>query len=173
MLKTKVFDRLDLSAEFYEQFNCKNEALQKTVEFFEIENIDKSNVITIALNPKEYYERFIDHSDNKKHKGIKKSMPGMDLDSYSNRLSDLIEYFNEFLTTDNRVEAIEQRRFQVNKESMQMKSVNKIKFGQLNDKRFYFSNGLVSLPFCHSLKDLRKEKHKYCDIHKVIQTKKD
>ena len=72
MLKTKVFDRLDLSAEFHEQFNCKNEALQKTVEFFEIENIDKSNVITIAINPKEYYEHFIDHSDSKKHKGIKK-----------------------------------------------------------------------------------------------------
>ena len=126
MLKTKVFDRLDLSAEFYEQFNCKNEALQKTVEFFEIENIDKSNVITIAINPKEYYERFIDHSDSKKHKGIKKSTPGMDFDSYSNRLSDLTEYFNEFLTTDNRVETIEQIRFQVNKESMQMKSVNKI-----------------------------------------------
>ena len=126
MLKTKVFDRLDLSAEFHEQFNCKNEALQKTVEFFEIENIDKSSVITIAINPKEYYERFIDHSDSKKHKGIKKSTPGMDFDSYSNRLSDLTEYFNEFLTTDNRVETIEQIRFQVNKESMQMKSVNKI-----------------------------------------------
>ena len=50
MLKTKVFDRLDLSAEFYEQFNCKNERIKKRVDFFEIENIDKPNVITIALN---------------------------------------------------------------------------------------------------------------------------
>ena len=25
MLKSKVFDRLDLSADFYEQFNCRNE----------------------------------------------------------------------------------------------------------------------------------------------------
>ena len=24
-------------------------------------------MITIALNPKEYYERFFNHSDNKKH----------------------------------------------------------------------------------------------------------
>ena len=104
MLKSKVFHRLDLSAEFYQQFNCRNEGLKKRVGFFEIENVRKPNVITIALNPKEYYERFIDHSDNKKHKGIKKSTPGMDFDSYSNRLSDLTEYFNEFLTTDNRVE---------------------------------------------------------------------
>ena len=88
------------------------------VGFFEVENIDKPNVITIALNPKEYYERFIDHSDNKKHKGIKKSTPGMDFDAYSNRLSDLIQYFNEFLTTDNKVELIEQRRFHVTNESM-------------------------------------------------------
>ena len=29
MLKSKVFDRIDLSAEFYEQFNCRNEDLRK------------------------------------------------------------------------------------------------------------------------------------------------
>ena len=68
----------------------------------------------------------------------------MDFDSCSNRLSDLTEYFNELLTTDNKVKKIEQRRFQVTNESIQMKSVSKIQFGQLNDKRFYFSNGLVS-----------------------------
>ena len=72
MLKSKVFDRLDLSAGFYQQFNCQNPDLKKQVRFFEIENIDKPNIITIALNPKEYYERFSDHSDNKKHKGLKK-----------------------------------------------------------------------------------------------------
>ena len=67
LLKSKIFDRLDLSAEFCEKFNCRNENLRKKVGFFEIENIDKPNVITIALNPKEYYERFFNHSDNKKH----------------------------------------------------------------------------------------------------------
>ena len=72
MLKSKAFDRLDLSAESYEQFNCRNEDLKKRVGLFEIESIDKPNVITIALNPKEYYEGFIEHSDNKKHKGLKK-----------------------------------------------------------------------------------------------------
>ena len=44
---------------------------------------------------------------------------------------------------------------------MQMKSVSKVQFGQLDDKRFYFSNQLISLPFGHPcLEDLRKEKHK-------------
>ena len=55
---------------------------------------------------------------------------------------------------------------------MQMKSVSKVQFGQLNDKRFYFSNGIISLPYGHPyLEELRKEKHKYRHIHKVIQTK--
>ena len=153
-----MFDWFDLSAEFYEQFDYGN---------------DKPNVITIALNPKEYYERFIDHSDNEKYKGLKKSTPGMDFDSYYNRLSDLTKYSNEFLTTPNKVEQIEQKRFLVINESMQIKSVSKVQFGQLNDKRFYFSNGLVSLPYAHLyLEALRKEKHKYQDIHKVVQVKK-
>ena len=174
MIKSKIFDRLDLSAEFYEQFNCRNEDLRKQVGLFEIESIDKPNVITIALNPKEYYERFIDHSDNKKHKELKKSTPGMDFDSYSNRLSDLTEYWDEFLNKPNNVEQIERKRFQVINKSMQMKSVSKVQFGQLNDKRFYFSNGIISLPYGHPyLEKLRKEKHKYRDIHKVIQRKKD
>ena len=37
----------------------------------------------IALNPKEYYEKSEDHSDNKKHKWLKKSTTGMHCDSYS------------------------------------------------------------------------------------------
>ena len=98
----------------------------------------------------------------------------MNFDSYSNRLSDLTEYSNEFLTKPNMVEQIEQKGFQVINESMQMKSISKVQFGQLNDKRFYFSNGIISLPYGHPyLEKLRKEKHKYRDIHKVIQRKKD
>ena len=55
-----------------------------------------------------------------------------------------------------------------------MKSLSKIQFGQLNNKRFYFSNGIMSLPYGHPyLEKLRKEKHKYRDIHKVMQSKKD
>ena len=174
MLKSKVFDRLDLSAEYYDKFNCRNESLKKRVGFFEVENIDTPNIITIALNPKEYYERFADTTDNKKHKGLKKSTPYMDFDSYSSRLSDLTEYYSEFVTKPNPVKQIEQKRFQIINESMQMKSVSKVQFGQLNDKRFYFANGILSLPYGHPLLEkVRKQKDKYRDIHKVIQTKKE
>ena len=45
-----------------------------------------------------------------------------------------------------------------------MKAVIKVQFGQLNDKRFYFFNGLMSLPYGHPcLGDLRKETQKYKD----------
>ena len=136
MLKSKVFHRLDLSVEYYEKFICRNESLRKRVGFFERENIDEPNIITIALNRKEYYERFADTSDNKKHRGLKKSTPDLDFDSYSNRLSDLTEYYSEFVTKPNPVREIEQKRFQIINESMQMKPISKIQFGQLNDKRF-------------------------------------
>ena len=80
------------------------------------------------MNPEEYYERFADTTDNKKHKGLKKSTPDMDFDSYSSRLSDLSEYFSEFLKKPDPVKQIEQKRFQIIKESMQMKSVSKVQF---------------------------------------------
>ena len=96
MIQSKILDRLDLSAELWEEFNLWNKDLKKQVGLFAIENIDKPN-ITIALNPKEYYEGFYDHSNNKKHKGLKKSTPGMDFDSYSEWLADLNEFSKEFL----------------------------------------------------------------------------
>ena len=55
---------------------------------------------------------------------------------------------------------------------MQMKGVSKVQFGKLTDKRFYFSNGIISLPYGHpSLENVRKEKQKYRLIHKKIQEK--
>ena len=67
---------------------------------------------------------------------------------------------------------IEQKGFQIINESMQVISVIKVQSGQLNDKRLYFSNGLISLPFGHPyLEELSKEKHKYRVIHRIIQEK--
>ena len=54
-----------------------------------------------------------------------------------------------------------------------MNTVNKIQFGQLNDKRFYFPNGIVSLPFGHFLFDeLRKERSQNRNIQLQIKEKK-
>ena len=95
--KSRIFDRLDLLDKLWEMFDARNTNLKNQVGLFDVESINKSNIITIALNPKGYYERFIDHSDNKKHKGLKKSVRGMDFDSYSERLADLNEFSKEFI----------------------------------------------------------------------------
>ena len=173
ILNSKIFERLDRSDQYFDHFDARDTNLRKRVAYFEIEQINKDNIITIALNPKEYYERFVDSSYNKKHKGLNKSVPGMDFDSYSSRLSDLTEYFDEFITKPNPVNRIEQKRFQIKDESMQMTSIHKVQFGQLNDKRFYFSNGITSLPYGHPhLENVRQQKNKFRNIHKIIQNKK-
>ena len=92
MLKVKIFKRFDLSDDFWDQFGVQNRKLKKQVRLVDIEFINKTNIITIALNLKEYYERFDDHSDNEKHKGLKNSTRSMDFNSYSSRLADLNQF---------------------------------------------------------------------------------
>ena len=104
MIKSKIFEKLDLSDYFWDQFGVQDKKLKKQVGIFKIESINKVNVITIALNPKEYYERFDDHSDNKKHKGLKNSTCGMDFDSYSSRLADLNEFSKEFFKKPRKIQ---------------------------------------------------------------------
>ena len=36
MLKSKMFDRLDLSAEFYKQFNCQIKTLENKLDFLKL-----------------------------------------------------------------------------------------------------------------------------------------
>ena len=50
------------------------------VGLYEVENINNANILTIAVNPKEYFEKHKDYSVNKKHKGVKRNTPGMDFE---------------------------------------------------------------------------------------------
>ena len=49
-------------------------------------------MITLAINPKEYYEVFKSKEINKKDKGVKKTAPGMDFESFSSRIMDFREF---------------------------------------------------------------------------------
>ena len=81
---------------------------------------------------------------------MKKNSPGMDFEAYSERLATLHKYCFE-----SKPKKIEQKRFQIINDSMQMKSAG------LNDKRFYFHDGIVSLPFGNFLLNkVREEKKK-------------
>lgn len=57
---------------------------------------------------------------------------------------------------------------------MTTRKIAKTKFSQLNDKRFYFPNGIVSLPFGHlSLKEVDKfKKNKGYRIEKYFWNEK-
>ena len=55
MIASKIFQRLDLSDDFWEQFNVQNMVIIKQIGIYEIESIDNANVITISVNPKEYF----------------------------------------------------------------------------------------------------------------------
>ena len=170
MIKSKIFERLDISHDFWKEYNVQDKSKQKVMGLFEIENIDNPNVCTIAVNPKEYFEKFKNRAINKKHKGVRRDTKGMDFERYANRIKDLR------LDLKNKVEKekVVQKRLQVKNTEMIMASSDKVKFAQLNDKRYYFSDGIVSLPFGHpSLNEIRNYKKSLKDIHLVIEEEKE
>ena len=53
------------------KFNIKNTKLKKQVGLYEAESINNAGTITIAVNPKEHFEKYKEKTVNKKQ-GIKK-----------------------------------------------------------------------------------------------------
>ena len=100
---------------------------------------------------------------------MEKNTPAMDFEAHSERLATLHEYCFESK------QKIEQKRFQVINDSVQMKSVKKTQFAGLNDERFYFHDGIVSLPLGQFLMNKVREveeKHR-ANLHTMIQKKKN
>ena len=89
---------------------------------------------------------------NKNHKGIKKGSPGMNSENYAERLVSLT---NLDTFTNPVADFKEVSRLTVFQSEMQKKTVVNTTFLQFNDKRFYFSDGITSLPLSHPyLKEL-------------------
>ena len=57
LTKSKVINRLDLSDDFWEQFNVQNKSLKKQVGLHQAANTNNTNNLTITINPKEYFEK--------------------------------------------------------------------------------------------------------------------
>ena len=137
---------------------------------YEIENIDNQNICTIAVNPKEYFEKFRNRKINTKHKGVRRDKPGMCFESYAMCINSL----REDVDCKRDEKKIRQKRLQVKNTNMTMTSVNKVQFASLNDKRYYFSDGIVSLPFGHPpLNQVREYKKSLSKIHTVILKEKN
>ena len=71
----------------------------------------------------------------------------MEFSNYSNRIKSLVNFdtFEKPHAEDKEV-----ARFTVKKGDMVKTVVTKTKFSQLNDKRFYFPDGVLSLPYGNS-----------------------
>ena len=82
IVKTDIYKRFDASHPFWEKFNARKPKRQKTLCLYEVERVDNPCYVTIAVNPKEYFEFFHDYLVNKKHKGIKKGSRGMEYQNF-------------------------------------------------------------------------------------------
>ena len=166
--KSKILNRLDLSDDVWKQFEIYDHNTKKVMGLFEIENINNQNICTIAINPKEYFEKLKDRKINKKHKGVRKDTTGMNFESYAMRINTLREFDDK-----KEEEKIVQKRLQVKNTNMTMTSINKVQFARLNDKRYYFSDGIVSLPFGHpTLNKVREYKNLYRKYIQLFRNKK-
>ena len=142
---------------------------KKKMGLYEIENIDNQNICTIAVNPKEYFEKFKNRKINKKHKSVRRDTPDMTFESYAMGINMLRD-----IDCKREEKKITQKRLQIKNTNMTMTSVNKVQFASLNNKRYYFSDGIVSLPFGHpSLNEVRDYKKSLSKIHTVIANEKD
>ena len=52
-----------------------------------IQNIDDSCMVTVAVNPKEYFQEFESQPINEKHKGLRKAAAGMEFEDYAKRIN--------------------------------------------------------------------------------------
>ena len=84
--------RLDLSGDFFAQFSKRNEAVHKQVGLYEFEDVEHGIICAICINPKEYFEIYgIYYETNKKHKGVRKEIKGMEFDNYASFIFTLEE----------------------------------------------------------------------------------
>ena len=77
----------------------------------------------------------------------------MHFETYANRVMSLNDFANQ------KVKKIQRNRFQIKNTEIRMQSISKYHVAGLNDKRFYFYDGIVSISFGYPLLEkLRQEK---------------
>ena len=107
---------------------------------------------------------------NKKHKGIKKGSSGMNYENFAERIKPLYD-FNTYKKP--KADSKNLVRISVKKGEMTTHTIKKNKFAQLNNKRFYFPNGIISLPFGHKyLEEIENYKNEKGQNWKVLLERK-
>ena len=75
---------------------------------------------------------------------MRQDTKGMNFESDAKKVATLKQ-----LGKERNKKQIVQKRLQVTNTEMKMTSINKIQFASLDEKRYYFSDGIVSLPYGH------------------------
>ena len=138
---TEILNRFDTSDKYWKRFNVCRRDNNKTLGLCEVEHIDDPCYVTLAVNPKEYFELFKSMEFNKKHKGIKKGSSGMNYENFAERIKPLYD-FNTYKKP--KADSKNLVRISIKKGEMTTHTIKKNKFSQLNSKRFYFPNGIIS-----------------------------
>ena len=160
-LRIEIRERFDKSDEFWKNFGVHDSSNQKVLGLYKVENINDPCLVTLAVNPKKYFEYFKSTNVNKKHKGIKKGSLGMEYENYAERIKPLYDFVSFEKPKANMKSLI---RISVKKGEITAHKIIKTKFSQINDKRFYFPNAVLSLSFGHTalkeLDDYKKRRDK-------------
>ena len=147
LLITELRPRFDLSDDYFKKYDMHAPHERKQMGLYAFENINGINV-TVGVNPKEYIEVYNDTSINKKHKGLKRNTVGMDYPMYADRVRSM----KENASIEKRLaKRFMQKRLQAVYGEMSQVSIDKVSFGKLNDKNYYFTDGITSLPHGHPL----------------------
>ena len=120
--------------------------MHKYLGYFEIENIVNICILAITCNTKEYFKLFENSKINKKHQGIKKGSSEINFENYASRIVSLTN-FDLFEKPPAKYKEVS--RLTVHQGEMQKRTSVKTNFSQFNEKRFYFSSGITSLPLFH------------------------
>ena len=147
IVKNDVLNKFDTLRKFWEKYGVRNEHLKKKLGYFSIETIDDLCGVTDALNKNsKFFEEFESQSVNKKHKSLRKGASGIEFEDYAKRINSIreIEIFRQLPNQKQK-----QNRCTIKNNQMIFEEIEKSKFSQINNKRYYFSNGIVCLPYSH------------------------
>ena len=92
IVATKIYKQFDSSHEFWDIFEVRKISRKKKLRYYEIESINNPCYVTIAVNPKEYFEVFKNQKTHKKHKEIKKGSHGMEFHNFAGRIKSLVNF---------------------------------------------------------------------------------
>ena len=98
-------------------------------------------------------------------KGVRRDAVGINFESYANRINTLRNIDSELAQKKINAKKVTGKTYRNEDDS-----VNNVQFASLNNKPYYISDGIVSLPFGHLLfSELRELKKSYLKIQKYIK----